>query len=207
MPAGARRRLLQVDPRPSRSVVYRVIGSRFLASPLATAGSRERGGRFNPPGAFEVLYVAASVDTAFAERDGLLLTAAGIRATRAVRSGMLLRLDCRLGAVLDTTEQRVRDRLAIGLADLLGPWLLWTPSLAPSQAFGEAVHASRRFEGILYPSTKDPAGCCLAIFPDRLRPSSSVTVRDPDGVIRGALGIAPLPAPKRTRAPRTLPKR
>jgi len=184
-------------------VAYRVIGSRFLSSPLASAGSRLRGGRFNPAGEFEVLYVALSVDTAFAERDGLLLTAAGIKAARAVRTGVLLKLGCRLTSVLDLTDQRVRERLAVSLADVLGPWLPWiaasarATAVAPSQAIGRNVHASRRFEGILYPSTKDPAGRCLAIFPDRLRRPSSVTVQDPDGVIRGTLGLSGLRAPRR----------
>jgi len=204
-PAGAltRRRLLRVGPRPFRGVAYRVIGSRFLSSPLASAGSRLRGGRFNPAGEFEVLYVALSVDTAFAERDGLLLTAAGIKAARAVRTGVLLKLGCRLTSVLDLTDQRVRERLAVSLADVLGPWLPWiaasarATAVAPSQAIGRNVHASRRFEGILYPSTKDPAGRCLAIFPDRLRRPSSVTVQGPDGVIRGTLGLSGLRAPRR----------
>ena len=204
-PAGAltRRRLLRVGPRPFRGVAYRVIGSRFLSSPLASAGSRLRGGRFNPAGEFEVLYVALSVDTAFAERDGLLLTAAGIKAARAVRTGVLLKLGCQLTSVLDLTDQRVRERLAVSLADVLGPWLPWiaasarATAVAPSQAIGRNVHASRRFEGILYPSTKDPAGRCLAIFPDRLRRPSSVTVQDPDGVIRGTLGLSGLRAPRR----------
>jgi RES domain-containing protein len=205
-PAAAltRRRLLQVRRRPFRGVAYRVIGPRFLSSPLASAGSRLHGGRFNPPGEFEVLYVALSVDTAFAERDGLLLTAAGIRAARAVRTGVLLKLSCRLTSVLDLTDQRVRERFALSLADVLGPWLPWTAAsagrattVAPSQAIGRSVHASRRFEGILYPSTKDPAGRCLAIFPDHLRPPSTVTVEDPDGVIRGTLGLPGGGAPRR----------
>jgi RES domain-containing protein len=212
-PAGPRpgaRRLFQIDPRPFRGVAYRVIGSRFLTSPLASAGSRLRGGRFNPPGEFEVLYVALGFATAFAERDAVLLTAAGVRATRAVRTGVLLRLECRLAAVLDATDQRVRARLGVNLSDLLGPWLPWNtaargraPGVAPSQVLGRTIHASRRFEAILYPSTKDPTGRCLAIFPDRLRPGSSVAVNDPDGILRATLGLggASVP-PRRVRARR-----
>jgi RES domain-containing protein len=200
-------RLAAVEPRPFSGVAYRIIGSRFLASPLVSAGSRARGGRFNPPGEFEVLYTALSVDTAFAERDGFLLTAAGIKAARAVRTGVLLKIVCRLSAVLDLTDERVRKRLGLSLGDLLGPWVPWNvvasgferrrPALvtaAPGQALGRVVYASGRFEAILSPSAKDPGGRCLAILAGRLRDASSVTIDDPTGIIRGALGLRDRPA-------------
>jgi RES domain-containing protein len=181
-------------------VVYRVIGSRFLRASLAGAGSKVRGGRFNPSGEFEVLYTALSADTAFAEREGFLITAAGIKATRAIRTGVLLKISCALGAVLDLTDEGIRQRLDVGLANILGPWLPWnveypdesygrSRGVAPSQTIGRAAQRSRRFEAILFPSVKDPAGRCLAIFPDRLRAASSVVVDDPEGTIRGTLGL------------------
>lgn len=190
----------RVEPRSFEGVVYRVIGSRFSTSPLASAGSKVRGGRFNPAGEFEVLYTALSADTAFAEREGFLLTAAGIKATRAIRTGVLLKISCALGAVLDLTDAGIRQQLDVGLADILGPWLPWNVAdpdessgrsrgVAPSQAIGMAAHRSRRFEAILLPSAKDPTGRCLAIFPDRLRATSSVVVDDPEGTIRGTLGL------------------
>ena len=211
----SRTRLATVEPRPFRGLAYRVIGSRFLASPLVSAGSRVRGGRFNPPGEFEVLYAALSVDTALAERDGLLLTAAGIKAARAVRTSVLLKISCRLSAVLDLTDERIRQRLGLSLGDLLGPWVPWnvlppdreprgpqSVAAAPCQTLGRAVHTSRRFEAILSPSAKDASGRCLAIFPDRLREASSVAIDDPEGIIRGALGLRErpgLPSPRRER--------
>ena len=204
-PAGVpRQRLFQVRPQAYRGVAYRVIGARFLASPLVSAGSRLRGGRFNPAGEFEVLYAALAVDTAFAERDGLLLTAAGIKAAALVRTGVLLTLRCRLAAVLDLTDERVRARLGVSLGGVVGSWVAWSSaasSPAPSQTIGRSVHASRRFEGILYPSTKDAGGRCLAVFPDRLRTTSRIAVADPDGVIRAALGLAPGESTSR-RSPR-----
>lgn len=199
-PGFSPRLLARVEARPYAGPAYRFIGSRFLSSPLSSAGSKLRGGRFNPPGAFEVLYTALESETALAEREGILLTAPGIRLARGVRTGVLLRIDCRLARALDLRDGAVRERLGRSLASLLGPWLPWNADppeaaasapgpLAPSQRLGVAVYESTRFEAILYPSAKDPRGSCLAIFPDRLRRGSRVVVDDPEGVIRAALGI------------------
>ena len=191
--------MAKIKPRQFSGTVYRFIGSRFLAAPLASAGSKLHGGRFNPPGSFEVLYTALAADTALAEREGILLTHAAIKAAPGIRTGVLLRIDCQLTSVLDLTDEQIRRRLEVSLADLIGPWLPWNatprePSsplavAAPSQRIGLAVHASRRFEAILVPSAKDAQGCCLAIFPDHLRPRSRVMIDDPQGVISGALGL------------------
>lgn len=200
-PGLSPRLLARVEERPYDGPVYRFIGSRFLASPLSSAGSRLHGGRFNPPDAFEVLYTALGAETALAEREGILLTTPGIRLVRGVRTGVLLRIHCRLARVLDLRDGALRERLAFSLASLLGPWLPWNVGpadraasaprpLAPSQRLGLAVYESKRFEAILFPSAKDPLGSCLAIFPDRLRHGSRVTVDDKEGVIRAALGIA-----------------
>ena len=187
-----------VEARPFAGSIYRFIGSQFLASPLSSAGSKLHGGRFNPPGAFEVLYTALDVETALAEREGILLAAPGVRLARGVRTGALLRIRCHLSRVLDLREERVRERLGLTLASLLGPWLPWNATssergapaaFAPSQRVGLAAYESRRFEAILSPSAKDVHGSCLAIFPDRLRRGSRLTIDDPEGVIRAALGL------------------
>src|SRR5438046_91045 len=98
-------RLDGVIPRPFAGFVYRVIGSRFLHTPLATAGAKHHGGRFSPPDSFEVLYTALAAGPALAERDGILLTAAGIKAARTIRTGVLLRIECQLHSVLDLSDE------------------------------------------------------------------------------------------------------
>ena len=197
------RGLTGTRPRRFAGIVWRAIGTRFLGSALALAGSRERGGRFNPPGAFETLYVVLSPGTALAERDGILLSAAGIDAAPRLRTAVLLRIACRLEAVLDLNDQRIRARLDLPLAELLGPWLAWDTAAAgglpPTQALGAMVHASQRFEAILYPSTKDATGRCLALFPDRLRVGSTLVVDDPDGAVRAALRAPFRHRPRRAR--------
>ncbi len=177
--------------------VYRFIGSRFLSSPLSSAGSRQHGGRFNPPESFEVLYTALAADTAIAEREGILLTHAAIKLAHGIRTGVLLKIECQLHSVLNLAEESTRIQLGVSLQTLVGPWITWgigdpsqaVPALAPSQRIGSAVHADGRFEGILTLSAKDPGGRCLAIFPERLRKSSQVRVADSDDTIRASLGL------------------
>ncbi len=190
-------RLGRIGGTSFRGSVYRFIGSRFLSSPLSGAGSRVQGGRFNSPGSFEVLYTALAADTALAEREGILLTHEAIKLARGIRTGVLLKIDCRLQSVLDLAEESTRIELGVALQTLIGPWITWgiddpsqaVAALAPSQRIGSAIHADGRFEGILTLSAKDPGGRCLAIFPDRLRESSHVRVADPDGAIRASLGL------------------
>jgi RES domain-containing protein len=191
--------LAKIKPRQFSGTVYRCIGSRFLSAPLASASSKRQGGRFNPPGSFEVLYTALAADTALAEREGILLTDAAIKAARAIRTGVLLRIACHLTSVLDLTDEHVRQRLDISLPDLTGPWLPWNArtdapgsavaAVAPSQRIGLSVYPSRHFEAILAPSAKDAKGRCLAIFPDRLQSGSRVVIDDAQGIISGALGL------------------
>jgi RES domain-containing protein len=54
---------------------------------------------------------------------------------------------------------------------------------APTQRVGHAASMSERVEAVLYPSTVWPIGACLAIFPERLVPGSSLEVIDPDGIL------------------------
>lgn len=191
--------MAKIKPRQFSGTVYRFIGSRFLTAPLTSAGSKLYGGRFNPPGSFEVLYTALAAETALAEREGILLTHAAIKAARGIRTAVLLHIDCHLTRLLDLTDEEIRRHLRISLADLIGPWLPWNAALhepssshvvaAPSQRIGLAVHASGRFEAILAPSAKDAQGRCLAIFPDHLQPGSRVAIDDPQGVLSGVLGL------------------
>jgi len=192
--------LQPIAPRGFQGTAYRFIGTRFANTALSSAGSLTRGGRFNPPNCFEALYTALAAETAIAERDGLLLTASGVRLADRVGTGVLLRMECRLTAVLDLRDDILRRRLRMSLAVLLGPWLAWNaaapvdsdrqrPVTAPTQELGLALYNSKRFEALLAPSAKDAAGTCLVIFPGRLRPRSRVKVDDPRGSIHATLGL------------------
>jgi len=52
----------------------------------------------------------------------------------------------------------------------------------PTHLLGRLCHTSRRFDGISYPSSKNPpSGVCVAVFPDRLRKPAYLEVYDPHG--------------------------
>jgi len=52
----------------------------------------------------------------------------------------------------------------------------------PTHLLGRLCHTSRRFDGISYPSSKNPpSGGCVAVFPDRLRKPAYLEVYDPHG--------------------------
>src|ERR671937_629992 len=100
-----------------RRVLISEVRERAAPEYRASAGRRRvlapADPRFNPPGTFEVLYAALDVETALAEREGILLSAPGVRLARGVRTGVLLRIGCRLSRVLDLRDERVRERLGL----------------------------------------------------------------------------------------------
>jgi RES domain-containing protein len=132
----------------------------------AGAGARTLGGRWNPPGSFATLYLALSVDVAAAELHRL-----AVRTGREVDDFMprhLLEYEVELGAVLDLTDVVTRE--AVGLSQEQ----LHSDDAAPCQEVGEAAHHLGR-EGVLAPSATG-AGSVLAVFVERLLPSSRVDV-------------------------------
>jgi hypothetical protein len=56
---------------------FRVIVDQWRASPLSSIGALQRGGRYNPPREFTVLYTADSQFTALREVEALFLDEAG----------------------------------------------------------------------------------------------------------------------------------
>jgi RES domain-containing protein len=139
---------------------------------LNAIGSVIRGGRFNLKGQFEVLYVAGDGLTANREADAIF----GRRGTPVVHVGV----DVDLSNVLDLTDPAVQRALGTTTKELVAPWFMIQTrgGEAPTQALGR-VARDAGLEGLYCPSAQQqPDGRCLAIFPDRLRDTSSVAVTD-----------------------------
>ena len=83
---------------------FRVIADRWRASPLSAIGVLHRGGRYNPPGEFSVLYTADSQLTALRELEALFLDAGGELRGAPRNPDLLLTLECSIHSVLDLTE-------------------------------------------------------------------------------------------------------
>lgn len=141
--------------------------------PLATEGSRIRGGRWNPPDSFSVLYLALDPQTTAAELRRLAHRQAMPVASLLPRTLHTLRVS--LGIVLDLRPQEVLDTLGIGEA-------IRGDDMQQTQAIGEAAHYLG-IEGLLAPSATS-VGDILPVFFDRLaagsrvEPLSSITWSD-----------------------------
>jgi RES domain-containing protein len=126
--------------------------------PRSGAGARRRGGRFNPPNSFPVLYLAVTPDTAAAElhraAEGM-----GLRVA-AVLPRELYRYDVDLVRVLDLRDRSIRDALGVTLDELLAA------DRTRSHQIGEA--ASRLGVQALVCPSATGVGDVLAVFVDNL---------------------------------------
>ncbi|MGV3663228.1 MAG: RES family NAD+ phosphorylase [Prosthecobacter sp.] len=143
------------------------------------------GQRFSPPGDHAGLYVALERVTAGAEHTG---SVAEWNASGGV-AVVVFKFEVKLTRVLDLTDPAVLALLGITSTEVQGPWeghralfgkdpLTWE--------LGRAAHASGRFDGLLFPSTKNmPDGRCLLIFTERLvKGMSEVVLFSDDGSVR-----------------------
>jgi RES domain-containing protein len=158
------RALGRVRPAPFTGTVYRQISLGYQA--LSGEGARSRGGRWNPPQSFPVLYTSPSVDVVLAEI-----------ARKARRAGFapadlmprrLITYEVGLQRVLDLSDAGNREASGFSLA------VVTDDDIRICQAIGEAAHYLG-LEGILAPSAAAP-GHALSIFLNKLLPGSVVDV-------------------------------
>jgi len=142
------------------------------------------GQRFSPPDAHCGLYVSTEHATAGAE------FADGLKPWNKQPPGKhaAFDMDVSLVSVLDLTAATIRRFLKTSKPEVQSPWEgyaalnggIWPPTWT----LGHAAFVSRRFDGILFPSTKNPSGTCLLIFTQRLVAGSShVTIHKQDSSI------------------------
>lgn len=126
--------------------------------PRSGVGARRRGGRFNPPRSYPVLYLTLSVETAAAElqrsaqRTGLSLAEALPRE--------VFRYDVSLSRVLDLREVGTLEQLGVTREELLAG------DQARSRQIGEGA-ARNGIQAILAPSATE-TGEVLAVILDNL---------------------------------------
>jgi len=179
--------LARLPGRPATGTAYRVIPARFYLTALSTVGSRQRGGRYNPRGQLEALYLSESPVVALQEVEALQRTS---RELVGLTFGpkTLLSVTYSLNRVLDLTDPDARKALATDRAELTAPWLLAQSASgsAPTQRLGLAAYAAG-LEALRAPSAKDPSAANLVIFPDALQPASTLRVFDDSGFIDASL--------------------
>ena len=70
----------------AEGTAYRVIPARHYLTALSSIGSFQRGGRYNPRGRLEALYLSESPITALQEVDAIQQTSGSSRLTRQLRA-------------------------------------------------------------------------------------------------------------------------
>lgn len=160
-----RRAFRDLQAKAFEAVVYRHISSQFDA--LDSSGSLKAGGRWNPRGEYEVLYTALKEETAkaelerLAERQGLTLDDLAPRD--------LVSIQVSLSKVIDLTDKKILEQIGINENAIVGN----DASLCLEIS---RLARSAGFEAILAPSATKK-GAILALFPDRLQPSSRLEAK------------------------------
>jgi RES domain-containing protein len=165
---------------------FRVIHAKYAATALSAVGSYRFGGRYNPAGSFEVLYLADSPVTALEEVEALLRSGEALQGVKGPPR-ILLSVDCvlqsaiRLGNYLPV--------LGLSLADLRASWRdrLRRGDTPITHTLGSLAYQRGDVESLLVPSAKNPEAFNLAVLPERLRQGSSLRVFDDSGMIDARL--------------------
>ncbi|MCX6857389.1 MAG: RES family NAD+ phosphorylase [Verrucomicrobia bacterium] len=143
------------------------------------------GQRFSPPGDHAGLYVAVERLTAGAEISGSVdewnQSGGG--------TSVVFKMEVKLERVLDLTAGSVLAALGLTPADVQSQWegyLALFRKEPVTWELGRAVFGSGRFDGILFPSKKNPPdGRCLLVFTERLaKGSTEVVLFTDDGSVR-----------------------
>ena len=143
---------------------------------LSGRGSRDAGGRWNPLGSFDTVYLSSDVDTAWEEsfahhrHYGIPIYSALPRTFVAVQVN--------LQRLLYLVDGEIRQRLRISEERMLDePWheLQDHAEEALTQTIGRAAF-DLGLEGLVVPSAESVTGENLVIFPHHLRPGSELNI-------------------------------
>ena len=178
---------------------FRVIADRWRADPLSAIGAFERGGRFNAPRVFPILYSADSQLTALLEVEALFVDAEDQLRGAPRNPDLILTLDCTLLRVLDLTVADLYADLGTSHEELISN----TPSRfisnarnqeTPTQELGQACFRSGRISALKVPSAVNPKGYCLDILIESLVVGERVALLDQNGLLHAEVtGWIPKP--------------
>jgi RES domain-containing protein len=154
-------------------VFHRYVTPKWAFAPTSGAGAAAEGGRFNRPGV-EALYLARSVETALEE----LKQGASI-----VPPATLIAFKITAGEVVDFSA-------GFNPAVWAPKWMDWDCAWKKiaridkkiPQSWGLADEViSAGYRGLLFPSTRNPGGINLVLYPQNLTTDDAIHVHDPDG--------------------------
>ncbi|MBI5711553.1 MAG: RES family NAD+ phosphorylase [Candidatus Eisenbacteria bacterium] len=173
-------RRLAKSAQPWAGTVFRT-GTGPMDPPrlLSGEGALASGGRWNAPGAFRVVYVSLTAETALSEALARFRSA-GVPDSAAMPL-LVVAVQVRLKLVLDLSDDASIRAAGLARRSLLGED--WRRSNqegkeALAQAVGRTVQVLE-LEGLLVPSAAAPGQTNLVVFPDRVRPGGGLRIRRP----------------------------
>jgi RES domain-containing protein len=130
--------MASLPTKPYRGDGFRQQAPKY--DPLSGEGARRRGGRFNPPQSFSILYLCTTRACAIAEflRVGNRLAIG----PEGLLPRQLFRYEVRLGHVLDLTDTSIVEQLGMAVPDLVGEDLSLTRSIG-DVAYALGIQAIR----------------------------------------------------------------
>lgn len=195
---------------PETRTWFRAVDLQFLPTALQTTHTPRVFSRYSPgplgQPPFEILYLAENQLVALFEVQALFgaPTRPGGLVPNPARNWVTLSVKVQLSAVADLMQVLAQQVLQTSAQELTGDWqgyqlrgpgmsVSQPVGLAPTQELGEALKRDvRQIEGFRAVSAKLPYHQILGVFPQNLRPGSSVrfTYRDSSGADR-ELVVAP----------------
>jgi RES domain-containing protein len=171
--------------QPFQATTYRAVQDKYRQTPLSAVGSIRVGGRYNPKGVFEALYLTESPEIALGEV-GFSSSSGGKFEAKPFAPHLLLSIQVNLQQVVRLEDWLVD--LGVNLEDLLAPWRhLQNEGILPiTQALGMAA-LKTGLEGLIVPSRLRGEARNLVVFPSNLQIESSVEVFDLESGIRATL--------------------
>jgi RES domain-containing protein len=168
---------------------YRVIADRWRETPLSAIGAFERGGRYNAPHTFPVLYTADSQMTALLEAEALFTTSDGQLRGAPRDPDLILTLECSLLRVLDLTVPDLYPELGTSYEELVSDVpsrfiLNARKKLTPTQQLGSGCFRSGRISALKVPSAQNPKGYCLDMLLESLVVGERVAILDKRGRLK-----------------------
>ncbi len=170
---------------PFQATTYRAVQDKYRQTPLSAIGSIRVGGRYNPKGIFEALYLTESPEIALGEV-GFSSSSGGKFAAKPFAPHLLLSVQVNLRQVIRLEDYL--DAIGVNLEDLLASWrhLQNEGQLSMTQALGTAA-LQAGLEGLIVPSRISSEARNLVIFPSNLQDDSSIEVFDLEGYIKATL--------------------
>jgi RES domain-containing protein len=194
---------------PETAIWYRAIQPHFLTTALSTSHTKTIPSRFNIGASaapqFEILYLAENHMVALFEVQALLgspLSSGGV-VPHPRRAWTILNVTVNLQSIVDLTASASQTILDTTAQELTGDWrgyqlrgvhssVTGPSGSAPTQDLGSALFNTAGVEGFRSLSAKLSDQMVLIVFPQKLKPGSSIQFLDPTtGQTRSILPATP----------------